>query len=564
MLSTGNIFTEIQLDSNANSLIVGENGSGKSTILDALTFSLFGKAFRRVNKSGLVNSVNQKDCRVEIEFEANGKSYQINRGIKPNVFEIYCNGIALNQEAVRDFQEHLEKHILRMNFKSFTQIVILGSASFTPFMQLTPADRRSVIEDLLDIQVFSIMNILAKGKLQTNKENFLKNTMAINSDQEKESIVKRTLESLKQNVDEKVASYKESRDKHLQNLKELQDDVDKWTLKRKEYAETTKDLDNLRNRHKKFVGLHSKINDNLSRHLKDINFYNHNNSCPTCQQLIDQAFKAGMISDRDRRALDARNGLKKLDGEIDTIVIGINKMLEVLAEDQKLSGDIIRNQTLINSTEKTIRDIELEINKLSTSDDMILENTEILSDLRKSLDRLESEKKTLLEERQYLEVAINLLKDGGIKTKIIKQYLPIINKLINKYLSQMGFFVDFNINESFEETIKSRYRDEFSYHNFSEGEKTRIDLAILFTWRAIARMRNSVNTNLLILDEIFDGSLDANGTDEFIKIMQGLIQDTNTFIISHKTEAMLDKFDRVYVFSKKQNFSVLMTTEVVS
>ena len=557
-LSTGNMFTEIRLDAHTNALIIGENGAGKSTILDAICFSLFGKAFRKINKPGLINSVNGKNLLVEIEFSTNGKEYKVVRGIKPNIFEIYCNGTLINQDsASKDYQEHLEKFILSMNFKSFTQIVILGSAAFTPFMQLSPADRRVVIEDLLDIQIFSVMNTITKKRMQSNREKLETNRVEIIGKEDKQSYIEKTLDSLRQNNEDKKLSLSDtlkSRNKELIDIKEVLTSLDeeRESLLDKAVGHTA-----LRDRHRKLITFQSKIETNLDRHKKNKDFYCDNDNCPTCKQPLDVSFKAIEVSATENKIAELQKGLTDISVEIDSCLKDINEVDDILKKIDNVRNMITSYKAKMSSVISAIETIKDDIEQLDHSDTLMIDNENELAITLKELENLKLDKHELLKERQYLDTAINLLKDGGIKTKIIKQYLPIINKLINKYLASMGFMVNFNINESFEETIKSRYRDTFSYHNFSEGEKTRIDLALLFTWRTIAKMRNSVNTNLLILDEVLDGSLDGNGTDEFLKIMWGLTKDANTFVISHKTDQMLDKFEKVFRFEKYKNFSRL-------
>ena len=559
-LSTGNIFTEIKLDNQANALIIGENGAGKSTILDALTFALFGKAFRKINKPGLVNSVNEKNCVVELEFATNGKQYKVIRGIKPNVFEIYCDGILLNQDsASRDYQEHLEKFILKMNYKSFTQIVILGTASFTPFMQMSPADRRTVIEDLLDIQIFSVMNVIAKQRLVSNKELLEKNRIELSGAEDKKVYIEKTIASLKQNNEEKKTALQQSLDGHNESLSHTKKIIVELESERDTLLNQAIDHTSLKERHRKLIAYQSKMETNLSRHNKDKSFYCDNDNCPTCRQPIDTNFKQDIVKETEDKIAELDGGLTKIAEEIDSCITKITEIDHLLKKVDNIRNLITSHKSKISAIISTMNDIEDQIEQLSHADRLLLDSESELRETFSNLSTLNKEKYDLLTEKKLIDTAVTLLKDGGIKTKIIKQYLPIINKLINKYLSQMGFFVNFNINESFEETIKSRYRDEFSYHNFSEGEKMRIDLALLFTWRAIAKMRNSVNTNLLILDEVFDGSLDGNGTDEFLKIMWSMVGDTNTFVISHKTDALFDKFQKVYRFEKRKNFSCLVT-----
>jgi len=558
-LSTGNVFTEINLNANSNSLIVGHNGAGKSTILDALTFALFGKAFRKINKPLLVNSVNSKDCRVEIEFDNNNKKYHVIRGIKPNIFEIYCDGTLLNQDsASKDYQEYLEKSILKMNYKSFTQIVILGSASFTPFMQLSPADRRVVIEDLLDIQIFSVMNVIAKQKMISVKDRLEKNQIEIQGKQEKKYYIEKTIDKLKENNEEKIRNLKVSVDEKKTELDDIQEAIVEKERQRDLLIEEADEQVILKNKHTKLVTLASKIDTNLKRTKKDHNFFCDNLSCPTCRQSIDEKFKSEELMKSSSKIIELEKGLDDIQIQIDNTVTRLNELDKIISQINSIKNDISVYKSKHSSLLSIINDLNDQVQGLESADSILTSNEEELYNVNRELEVLNIERVELLEERKYLDVAINLLKDGGIKTKIIKQYLPIINKQINKYLAQMGFFVNFTINEQFEESIKSRFRDEFSYHNFSEGEKTRIDLALLFAWRSIAKMRNSVNTNLLILDEIFDGSLDGNGTDEFLKIMWKMLNDTNTFVISHKQDQMIDRFQKVYRFEKVKNFSKLL------
>lgn len=559
LLSTGNIFTEIQLDAHQNALIVGENGAGKSTILDALTFSLFGKPFRKINKGSLVNSVNEKGCEVRITFSTNNKNYEIVRGIKPNIFEIYCDGIMINQDsASKDYQDYLEKVILKMTLKSFTQIVILGSASFTPFMQLTPNERRVVIEDLLDIQIFSVMNIVAKQKLQINKENIDQNRITNIGKLDKKSFIEKNITSLEQNNELRESELKESLIQNENQYKDILVEITSLETQRDALLSIIEDQSIQKAKHSKLISLHSKIENNLNRAQKEISFYCDNDDCPTCRQPIENSFKDKIVIETTTKIDEFKNGLSKLSSEIDKCVDHITTIEKTVSKINNIKNDITANKTKLSAIVSTNNSIEDDIDRIKHSDNTLIDNKKELIVVVDELEKYKIEKEALLNDRILIETSINLLKDGGIKTKIIKQYLPVINKLINKYLAQMGFFVNFNINEQFEETIKSRYRDEFSYHNFSEGEKTRIDLALLLTWRAIAKMRNSVNCNLLVLDEVFDGSLDFNGTDELMKIMWAMTGDSNVFVISHKTDQMLDKFQKVYRFEKVKNFSSLV------
>ena len=559
LLSTGNLFSEIDLSTDNMSLIVGKNGHGKSTILDALTFALFGKPFRKINKPLLVNSINKKNCHVEIEFDTNGKQYKIVRGIKPNIFEIYCNGEMLDQSAaIKDYQDYLEKNILKMNMKSFTQIVILGSASFTPFMQLTPADRRVVIENLLDISIFSVMNVIAKQKFQDNKEAIEKNKFELNSKLEHLEYIKKTIKSLKKSNDDKIEKHRADIADAQSHIDTINKEIQELLITKASILDQIPDVTKLKERHKKLIALQSKIEANKSSAQKNIAFYENNDTCPTCLQNIDNQFKHDSVCSTKEKVVEYDTAMEKMKQEISSCIDSISEAERLLGEEQVIRQDITKKESNIKYYQKIVTDTEKHIDTLTNADSLISENEKEEKITKEKMVELSDKRKELMEERTVIETTIGLLKDGGIKTRIIKQYLPIMNKLINKYLAQMGFFVDFNINENFEETIKSRHRDEFSYQNFSEGEKTRIDLALLFTWRAIAKMKNSASTNLLILDEILDGSLDANGTEEFIKIIKYLTDGTNSFIISHKTDQLVEKFDKVYRFEKIKNFSRLV------
>ena len=557
-LSSGNVFTEIELDSYKNTLIMGHNGAGKSTLLDALCFVLFGKPFRKINKGNVVNSINQKNCLVEIEFTSNNKKYKVIRGAKPNLFEIYCNDVMINQDAAaKDYQEHLEKHILQMNLKSFTQVVILGSASFVPFMQLSPGDRRAVIEDLLDIQIFSAMSNVVKNRLQINRERLEKNRIALTSKEENKTYIEQTLTSLKVNNEDKLAQLRSKEQELKDSLVSEKTVISDLEAKRDALIESGADTSSLKSKHSKLVGFRAKMEGNVERIQKDNTFFETNDTCPTCRQSIDGNFKNEMIKKNTSKIAEINEGLNKVSEQIDSVITEIERIDEVLQNINKIKLDLSSAKATYNNTANNLRQIVEQIESFSTSDKTTQESERQLQVVQHDISTLEEEKKTLLDDRQYIDTATTLLKDGGIKTRIIKQYLPIINKHINKYLSKLGFFVNFNINESFEETIKSRHRDEFSYQNFSEGEKLRIDLAILLTWRQIAKLKNSVNVNILIFDEILDRAMDATGIDEFLKIMWDMgDKGTNIFVISHK-DIMVDRFQRTLKFEKVKNFSVL-------
>ena len=560
LLSTGNAWTEIELNSSKTNLIVGANGHGKSTILDALTFVLFGKPFRKINKPMLVNSVNSKDCKVEVVFKAYGKDYKIVRGIKPNIFEIWVDGSLLNQDsASRDYQEYLEKFILKMNMKSFCQIVILGSASFTPFMQLSPADRRTIIEDLLDIQIFSVMSLLVKQRWQENKESVEKNRMLLKSAQDKKEYIEKTLTNLKQNNDDRLFELEKQLVDFTQQKKDLLERVKGLMNEKEDLMIGVVTLTDVRNDYSNSIVSLTTQETNINRCDKEIEFLTEHDECPTCKQHIDEHFRARRKTKLHADAAEAQKYADLLKNHMDDLLIKINNLEDTSKRTHAISAEIKASKQTMMHIVSVMNDIEDNMDKIRNADKMVMDSEHDLKRSEEEIYRMEGSLQFRLSERTMIETAMSLLKDGGIKTKIIKQYVPIINKLVNKYLDRMGFFVNFNIDENFNEVIKSRYRDEFAYANFSEGEKTRIDLALMFTWRSIAKMKNSVNTNLLILDEILDGSLDANGTDEFLKIIQTLTDDTNTFIISHKTDTIADKFDRTYRFEKIRNFSRLTT-----
>lgn len=560
LLSTGNAWTEIELNANKTNLIVGANGHGKSTILDALTFVLFGKPFRKINKPMLVNSVNGKDCRVEITFKAYGKDYKIIRGIKPNIFEIYVDGSLLNQDsASRDYQEYLEKFILKMNMKSFCQIVILGSASFTPFMQLTPADRRTIIEDLLDIQIFSIMSLLVKQRWQDNKESIEKNRILLNSAENRKTYVEKTLSNLKQNNDDRLIELENQNADLVQQKKDLLNKVQGLADEKEKLVDEVSNLSDLRKLYEEHIKLIATHDSDMKRLDKEKDFLKKSDNCPTCKQQIDENFKSKRILSLGDEIMSIGKEVANVEGYSQELIDVINKKEDQSKRIQAINSEIKSSKQTMMHIVSMINDIEDNVDKIKNADKMVMDSEHDLKSAIEEIHRLENSLQFRLNERTIIDTATALLKDGGIKTKIIKQYVPVINKLVNKYLDRMGFFVNFNIDENFNEVIKSRHRDEFAYANFSEGEKTRIDLALMFTWRSIAKMKNSVNTNLLILDEILDGSLDANGTDEFLKIIQTLTDDTNTFIISHKTDTIADKFDKTYRFEKIRNFSRLTT-----
>ena len=554
-LSTGNFFTELNLDGNNTTLIVGSNGSGKSTMLDALCFVLFGKPFRNINKGQLVNTINQKDCTVEIEFDTGNKSYKIVRSIKPNLFEIYCNGHLINQDAaVKDYQEHLEKFILKLNYKSFTQIVLLGSASFTPFMQLSASDRRSIIEDLLDIQIFSRMNSVLKDKFLLLKEKHSQTKYAVDLKSEKIQYQIQFIDSLKKNNAAQISSKQQdiANTQHLVMESETKCTATQQNLS--DLCVQISDKDKVTGKIAKFSGIKLNLGKTLKKVNTDISFYHDNNDCPTCKQTIGDEYKSHIIEERTKKLEEVNDALKKVDGEIDVLNARYEDIQVFVDEIQALNSQLTFEQSEIKANRRYIESLKKEIERLSlVKDDLQTEETK-LATLYQELAELETEIRVISEERLYYEVAISLLKDTGIKTKIIRQYIPVINKLVNKYLASLEFFVNFNLDESFKETIKSRHRDDFTYASFSEGEKQRIDMALMLTWRAVAKLKNSASTNILILDEIFDSSLDTNGTEDLMKILN-MLEGSNLFVISHKGDILQDKFTNVIRFEKVNNFS---------
>ena len=555
-LSTGNQFIEIQLDRSQSTLVVGENGAGKSTMLDALCFGLFQRPFRNIKKDQLINSINEKECVVEVEFVIGQNYYKIIRGIKPNTFEIWCNDVMLNQDAAqRDYQKHLESTILKLNFRSFTQVVILGNASFVPFMQLRARHRRQVVEEILDIEIFSKMNLLFREK-QKNQDEIIKqsdfNCQLIDSKIESQ---KKHIEDMSGNKQQIIEKRKLEIEKAQTDIDNYNLDIDKVKTERAELQKQILDESKVNSKHKQLHNLEAKLENTCSKHKKDLGFFQTHNDCPTCQQAIDEAFKSTMIGKKAEKIQELEGALGQIEKDIksaeDRLDI-INKTMVTIREKELL---INRYETSINEIKKYIESKENEIYELSDEKFTTGVATGKLEELQEQLTTAEAAKVKQKEQKNYLDTARYLMQDTGIKTKIIKQYLPIMNQLINKNLADMDFFVNFTLDDEFNETIKSRHRDEFNYHSFSEGEKLRIDLAILFTWREIAKLKNSTNTNLLILDEIFDSSLDASGTDEFMRILSNKLAKENVFVISHKGDTLLDKFPSVLKFEKYKNFT---------
>jgi DNA repair exonuclease SbcCD ATPase subunit len=553
-LSTGNQFIEIELDRNPTTLIIGENGAGKSTVLDALCFGLFGKPFRGINKPQLLNSVNNAGCVVEVEFKIGTKKIKVIRGIKPNIFEIYINKKMYNQDAsMRDYQRYLEQQILKLNYRSFTQVVILGSSTFIPFMQLKARHRREVVEEILDIQIFSLMNMLLKLKLKNIADSIRDIDYQLNLAGEKIVLQEQYINDVKKN-----------KNKFIKEKTKLITDNEKEILARNSgIEEITQDNDNLlsqisdnekiKNNYNKFKDIKSTLTEKHKAHSNVVGFFENNDDCPTCQQHIDEIFKKEMIFEKQKDITKLSTGLKELEEELEKLQERQEEISEIADKIRENEVQIAKDHSSVTQLEKFNATLHTEIAQFQTGD-VGKSDYKKLKKLKKDLSTTEKHKLKLREDLTYSEAARSMLQDTGIKTKIIKQYLPIMNKLINTYLTSMEFYVNFTLNENFEETIKSRYRDEFTYDSFSEGEKMRIDLALLFTWRAIAKMKNSTNTNLLMLDEIFDSSLDSTGTDEFLKILNTL-SDENIFVISHKQDVLADKFRSTIKFQKLKNFS---------
>ena len=555
-LSTGNQFTEIDLTEVKTSLIIGTNGAGKSTILDALTFSLFNKPFRKVNKAQLVNTVNEKDCIVEIEFSVGKVDWKVIRGIKPNIFEIYRDGNILDQSAAAtDQQKWLEEQVLKLNYKSFTQIVILGSASFVPFMQLTASNRREVIEDLLDIKIFSVMGLILKERMRSTNERLRDISVRKNLLEEKvdmqNSFIEELEESGKKNVKEKKDKLKEINkdiDRYEGDLQELSEDLGVINQDIQMFSDCNAKL-------RKLGNLRGKLSQKVSTITKEHKFFTDNTVCPTCTQSLNEDFRVNRINDAETRAKKLQDGFKELEEAIRLEEEKETQFKEFSQEASKLTHEISKTSTRISGLQSQGRDLEQEIQRVTDQIKNRTSERHALDKLIGELEALQIDQSKESERNVYNEFAHALMKDGGVKSKIIKRYLPLMNQQINKYLQLMDFYINFSLDEEFKESVKSPVHDKFSYESFSEGEKMRIDLALLFTWREIARMKNSASTNLLILDEIFDSSLDGFGTEYFTKIVKYVVSDANVFVISHKTEDLIDSFDKIIRFDKVKGFS---------
>ena len=558
LLSTGNQFTEVDFREHNTNLIIGTNGAGKSTILDALTFALFNKPFRKINKAQLINATNERECMVEVEFAINSRDYIIRRGIKPNVFDIEVNGVALNKEADdRSMQRILEETILKLNYKSFTQIVILGSSTFVPFMQLTGAIRRDVIEDLLDIRIFSAMNSIIREQLKDQRQQIKSLDLKKENITDKLQMQKKFIVEIERQGHDQIDSNKDKikllgieNDTHIEHNELIKGNVDDVVKQQEEVTDACKKLVKLNN-------LKGKISQKVASITKEHKFFTQNTVCPTCDQNIEEEFRLNRIDGVQTRARDLKKGFNDLEETIKVEQNRERQFNQLSKEITKLNNDISQNNTRISINQKQIRDLENEVQTIT--EQLKNRNTEHekLAEFKTNLKKTEEELATKKEDIIYHDFAYSLLKDDGVKTKIIKKYLPFINQQVNRYLQLMEFYINFKLNEEFSESIESPIHEDFSYSSFSEGEKMRIDLALLFTWREVARVKNSVNTNLLIMDEVFDSSLDSMGTDEFLKIIRFIIKDANIFVISHKAD-MFDKFERVMKFDKVKGFSRLV------
>ena len=561
-MSVGNYWYELDLNTHKTVLVNSKNGFGKSIICEFLCFGLFNKPFRNINKPALVNSVNKKNCLVEIEFSTNNKHYKVIRGIKPNIFEIYENNILINQDAsAKDYQEYLERFILKMTFKSFTQIVILGSTSYTPFMQLTPADRRTIIEDLLDIQIFSTMATVIKERFTVNKNNIVAKKHDTELLKQKYVLQKKHIEELKRNNEEEVNKLEQEIVNNLQNIVTLRENNKLVSDKINTLQQTVDNRLDIENKLRDITKIESQIETNLNKLKRDILFFQNNNDCPTCRQKINSEFKETEIEKINSKIEEHQEGLEKLERKLLTEQSKLNKIAEIQQNIQQLNLKIATNNASIEEINKFVIRNQKQIAFLLSSKAISDNELNDLKELKEQLQKLDVQLEELLTEKQYLETGMLLLKDTGIKTRVIRQYLPIINNLINKYLTYFDFFVNFNLDESFKETIKSRHRDEFTFGSFSEGEKSRISLAILFCWREIAKLRNSCHTNLLILDEVIDGVLDHAGIDSFFELLNHIGDNTNVFVLSPKGDGYADKFEKVIRLTKEKGFSRIINDE---
>lgn len=556
-LSTGNNFTEVDFQRSNTNLIMGSNGSGKSTILDALTFVLYNKPFRKINKPQLINSTNEKDCLVEIEFSIGSREYKVIRGIKPNIFEIWVDGKVQNQDAAQsDQQKKLEEGILKLNYKSFTQTVILGSATFVPFMQLTSANRRDIVEDLLDIKIFSTMNGILKDRVRSCNEVIREASIRKDMIEDKIEMQENFIKDIEKSGKERIEKKEKQVEGLHKEVDEIMDETDQKTLKiMDELQPKLENLNNTKKTLKKLNTIKVKLEQKIQNIVEDHKFFEDNTVCPTCTQPLEEQFRLDKIVDIQEKSKELNEGYKELESAINVEQEKDIEFTNCSSEINRLNNDISTNNVKISGINRQIKNLRKEIQDVANQVSNRNTERETLKNLKEDLEKTEKERSSQREEVSYLDFAHSLMKDGGVKSKIIKKYLPLMNQQINKYLQMMDFYINFSLNEEFKESIRSPIHEDFSYDSFSEGEKMRIDLSLLFTWRDIAKMRNSASTNLLILDEIFDSSLDGAGTDFFTTIIRFVIQDAHVFVISHKTDELMDKFDRVIKFDKVKGFS---------
>lgn len=556
ILSTGNVFTEIDLDRSTTTLISGTNGSGKSTLLDALVFGLYGKPFRKINKPQLINTINQKDMKVEVEFMVGTNDFRVVRGIKPNVFEIYRNGELVDQDAAtKDYQAYLEQNILGINHKSFSQIVVLGSATYVPFMELPAHSRRDIIEDLLDIQVFSTMNTLLKDKMSFNKGAVTDNSYQIDLLKSKIESAEEHNESIRKIKETEVNKIRERMQEHISTIEKEKEAIEKIEAEINELIGTIADKASMKRKLDKAREIKSELETDLKNNVKDVSFYHNHDMCPTCKQGIDHDFKDSVVEEKMKRKDALENGIQGIIEKMNEYETRIREISDVEDEIQIRNIKIGEHRAQIKISKNSLISYKEEL--LNAEKEVEEVDTSKLNEFKKDLKKLEKEQERLFEERETFGVVAAMLKDGGIKTRIIRQYIPVMNKLINKYLSAFDLFVDFQLDENFNETIKSRFRDTFSYASFSEGEKLRITLSIMLSWRSVAKLRNSVSTNLLLLDETLDGALDGIGIENLIETLHNLNSGDNIFVISHRGDQFGEKFESHIRFQKVKNFSQL-------
>lgn len=555
-LSTGNVWTEVDLVSSPMTLIVGENGAGKSTILDALCYGLFGKSFRKINKDQLNNSINRREMLVEIEFSIGKNEYLVRRGRHPTVFEIYLDDRLVDQTSAREYQEHLEKNIIKLNYVSFTQIVILGSSNFVPFMQLSAWQRRGVVEDLLDIKIFSSMNVLLKEKIQINKDKLTNLKYQIDLAEEKITLHRQHIEELKNTNEKRVADITVELEEKQKELNRLNHAIEEANEKVGRLTSEIRDATNVEKKSKELKQLREKLNNKIEKIAKQKDFYENTIECPTCTQVIDEQIRSELIRANEDKIVEVEEAMLQLS---QTLVETEKRTVEILSVQSSITQlleEINSYQNNSNSIQTHIDILKKDLEKISGEDVDVSSTNVRIKELETEIMEIEFQREVAIHEKEVLEMAAELLKDKGIKTQIVKQYVPVMNKLINKYLAAMEFFVKFELDENFNEVIKSRHRDDFSYDSFSEGEKKRLDLALLLTWRAIAKMKNSTNTNLLVLDEVFDASLDAAGCEEFMNVLASeSFKDVNVFIITHSQNINSDRFKNIIRFEKHKNFS---------